>query len=144
MVLETVKLAGLTAPYFCTYIQHPPEHHSVPFFFVLNFLSPVWFSARAVHQGGVVGVHQEDRRVAPWVESFWSNPILLLCFLHQRLDKIFLVRMTDGDGLCLRFSHWSNLLEESSVDEAVAKTLGGWTGVALTHCTVQTLLLAKP
>ena len=105
----------------------------------------MWLFARVVHHGGVGGVDQEDRRVVPWVESFWSNPIILLGLLHQRLYKSLLIRMTDTDGLCLQLAcYWRNLLEEPSVDKAIAEALGGRVGKALAHSLVQTLLAAKP
>ena len=134
-------------PLFCTSIS--PEHDPIPLFFVLNPLCPVKFLTRVFHLWGVVGVHQEDRRVVPWVESFriksfWSNPIILLFVIQQRFDKNLLVRMTDCDGLCLWSSRRDDLLEKPSIDEAVAQALGGRAREAFAHCLVQTLLLAKP
>ena len=77
-------------------------------------------------------VHKEDWRVVPWVKSLWfilclfqeslgSN--ILLCLFQERLDKGLVLMMPKSNN---RHRHWfllrSDLLEESSVDEAVAQT----------------------
>ena len=77
-------------------------------------------------------VHKEDWRVVPWVKSLWfilclfqeslgSN--ILLCLFQERLDKGLVLMMSKSNN---RQRDWfllrSDLLEETSVDEAVAQT----------------------
>ena len=79
-------------------------------------------------------VHKEDWRVVPWVKSLRSNLLLclfqeslgsniLLCLFQERLDKGLVLMMSKSNN---RHRDWfllrSDLLEESSVDEAVAQT----------------------
>ena len=108
-----------------------PEYHSIPILLIVNIFRPVWFLA-IVNQRGVAVVHKEDWRVVPWVkslrsilclfqESLGSN--ILLCLFQERLDKGLVLMMSKSNNRhCEWFFLRSDLLEESSVDEAVAQT----------------------
>ena len=66
-------------------------------------------------------VDEEDWRVVPWMKSFRSN--ILLSLFQERLDKGLVLMMSKSnkghrDWFLLR----RDLLEEASVDEAVAQT----------------------
>ena len=79
-------------------------------------------------------VDEEDWRVVPWVKSLLSNLLLclfqeslgsniLLCLFQERLDKGLVLMMSKSNkGHRNWFLLGSDLLEESSVDEAVAQT----------------------
>ena len=79
-------------------------------------------------------VDEEDWRVVPWMKSFRSHlPLclfqeslgsnILLCLFQERLDKGLVLMMSKSNN---RHRDWfllrRDLLEESSVDEAVAQT----------------------
>ena len=74
-------------------------------------------------------VDEEDWRVVPWMKSLRSNSLLrlfqesLLCLFQERLDKGLVLMMSKSNN---RHRDWfllrRDLLEESSVDEAVAQT----------------------
>ena len=77
-------------------------------------------------------VHKEDWRVAPWVKSLRSilcifqaslGSNIRLCLFQERLDKGLVLMMSKSNN---RHRDWfllrRDLLEESSVDEAVAQT----------------------
>ena len=79
-------------------------------------------------------VDEEDWWVVPWMKSFRSNILLrlfqeslgsniLLCLFQERLDKGLVLMMSKSNNRHRdRFLLRSDLLEEASVDEAVAQT----------------------
>ena len=74
-------------------------------------------------------VDEEDWRVVPWMKSFRSHLLLrlfqesLLGLFQERLDKGLVLMMSKSNN---RHRDWfllrRDLLEEASVDEAVAQT----------------------